>query len=92
MEKIGLGAKSNSNESKKNNLVDILTTADLMQFNDLFVKENIDLDMLKGLNDDEYMDIFREIGISTWGHRHQLKKAVQCSINNLGTKLQKNMN
>ena len=52
-----------------------------MQYNDLFVKENIDLDMLKGLNDDEYMDIFREIGISTWGHRHQLKKAVQCSIN-----------
>ena len=52
-----------------------------MQYNDLFVKENIDLDMLKGLNDDEYMDMFREIGISTWGHRHQLKKAVQCSIN-----------
>ena len=25
--------------------------------------------------------MFREIGISTWGHRHQLKKAVQCSIN-----------
>ena len=58
-----------------------MTTADQMQYNDLFVKENIDLDMLKGLNDDEYMDIFREIGISTWGHRHQLKKAVQCSIN-----------
>ena len=44
---------SNSNEPKKKNLVDILTTADLMQYNDLFVKENIDLDMLKGLNDDE---------------------------------------
>ena len=52
-----------------------------MQYNDLFIKENIDLDILRGLNDDEYMDMFREIGISTWGHRHQLKKAVQCSIN-----------
>ena len=51
-----------------------------MQYNDLFIKENIDLDILRGLNDDEYMDMFREIVISTWGHRHQLKKAVQCSI------------
>ena len=71
----------NSKESKKKNLVDILKTANLMQYNELFIRENIDLDILKGLNDDEYMDMFKEIGISTWGHWHQLKKAVQCSIN-----------
>ena len=71
---------NNTKEPKKKNLVDILKTANLMQYNELFIKENIDLDILKGLNDDEYMDMFREIGISTWGHRHQLKKAVQCSI------------
>ena len=33
--------------------------------------------MLKDLNDDEYMDMFKELGISTWGHRRMLKKAVQ---------------
>ena len=77
----------NSKEPKKKNLVDILKTANLMQYNDLFTKENIDLDILKGLNDDEYMDMFKEIGISTWGHRHKLKKAVQCSINETVTKV-----
>ena len=71
----------NSKGPKKKNLVDILKTANLMQYNALFIKENIDLDILKGLNDDECMDMFREIVISTWGHRHQLKKAVQCLIN-----------
>ena len=49
----------NSKEPKKKNLVlvDILKTANLMQYNALFIKENIDLDILKGLNDDEYMDM-----------------------------------
>ena len=55
----------NSKEPKKKNLVDILKTANLMQYNALFIKENIDLDIMKGLNDDEYMDMFKEIGPST---------------------------
>ena len=51
-----------------------------MNYNEVFINENIDLEMLKGLNDAEFNDMFKELGISTWGHRHQLKKAVQCFI------------
>ena len=51
----------NSKGPEKKNLVDILKTANLMQYNDLFIKENIDLDILKGLNDDECMDMFNPL-------------------------------
>ena len=36
--------------------------------------------MLSSLNDSEFMNMFRDIGISTWGHWHQLKKAVQTTL------------
>ena len=71
---------SNLNVSKKSNLVDVLKTTNLMQYDELFRKENIDLEMLQGLNDTEFMDMFKELGIMSWGHRHQSKKAVQSSI------------
>ena len=68
------------NRKPKKNLVDVLKNINLMQYSELFLKENIDLEMLKSLNDDEFMNMFRDIGISTWGHRHQLKKAVQNTL------------
>ena len=49
----------------------------MVQYNDLFMKENVDLEMLTKLTDGEYMDMFKELGINSWGHRHKLKKAVQ---------------
>ena len=47
-----------------------------MQYDELFRKENINLEILQGLNDREFMDMFKELGIMSWGHRHQLKKAI----------------
>ena len=47
------------NVSKKSsNLVDVLKTTNLMQYDELFRKQDIDLEMLKGLNDTEFMDMF----------------------------------
>ena len=47
------------NVSKKSsNLVDVLKTTNLMQYDELFRKQDIDLEMLKGLNDIEFMDMF----------------------------------
>ena len=72
---------TNSNVSNKsNNLVDVLKSTNLMQYEELLKKENIDLEILQGLNDTEFMDMFKELGIMSWGHRHQLKKGVQSFI------------
>ena len=62
---------TNSTVSKKsNNLVDVLKSTNLMQYDELFKNENIDLEMLQGLNDTEFMDMFKELGIMSWGHIH----------------------
>ena len=47
---------SNVNVSKE--IVDVLKTTNLMQCDELFRKQDIDLEMLKGLNDSKFMDMF----------------------------------
>ena len=43
----------------------------------VFKKENIDVEMLIDLDTDEFMNMTKELGITTWGHRQKLKKAIK---------------
>ena len=43
----------------------------------MFETEKIDLDMLLDLRDEEMMDMFKNIGIVSWGIRHKFKRAVE---------------
>ena len=43
----------------------------------LFVEENINMTMLLDLDTEEFMNMTKELGISTWGQRRNLKKAIE---------------
>ena len=58
-------------------LDEVLENAGLGRFRHLFDKENIDISMLLDLDTDEFMNMAKELGISSWGERRNLKKAVQ---------------
>ena len=49
----------------------------LETYKEVFDKEMIDLKMLLELNEGEFMEMVRDIGMIPWGHRHTLRKAVE---------------
>ena len=73
-----VGDVSNLIASNKSNLVEVFKTTNLMQYDELFRKDNIDLEMLQGLSD--FIDMFKELGLMSWGYKLQLKKALRSSI------------
>ena len=58
-------------------LGDVLESVGLEDFENVFISEHIDMEMLLDLGDEELMDMFRSIGIGAWGLRHNLKRALQ---------------
>ena len=54
----------------------VLESAGLSQFNDLFIEQCIDLEMLFDLKPEEFSNMLTSIGIIAWGHRHNLSRAV----------------
>ena len=53
---------------------DILKDLSMECYKELFDKNDIDLFMLQSLNEDEFLNMFQSIGITSWGHRLKLKK------------------
>ena len=50
-------------------LDDILKSVALAEYTGVFKKENIDVEMLIDLDTDEFMNMTKKLGITTWGHR-----------------------
>ena len=69
--------ENNSAKKGKTALEIILDNAGLMNYIDLFTKEDIDAEMLTDLNTDEFMNMTKELGIATWGQRRNLTKALE---------------
>ena len=59
------------------NISDLLKGLGIEKYKEVFDKEMIDLKMLLDLNEGEFMEMVRDIGIIPWGHRHTLRKAVE---------------
>ena len=54
-----------------------LKSNNLEKFACLFERENIDLKMLLDLTQEELLCMFKDLGISAWGDRHTLKRAIE---------------
>ena len=46
----------------------------------MFERENVDLAMFLQMKDTDYMDMFKDLGISAWGDRFKIKQAVRNSM------------
>ena len=56
---------------------DVLDAINLVEYKSLFEAEKINLAMLLDLRPDEFMEMFKDIGIVPWGHRRLLRKAIE---------------
>ena len=54
----------------------MLKTLNLCQYDELLEQERVDLDMMFKLKQEELMEMFRDIAILPWGHRHKIRKAL----------------
>ena len=66
-----------STDPPANELKNILEYAGLGAYLSLFVEENINMTMLLDLDTEEFKNMTKELGISTWGQRRNLKKAIE---------------
>lgn len=65
---------------REQTLNDLLKKENLEKCISLFERENVDLAMLLQMKDTDYMDMFKDLGISAWGNRFKIKKAVRNSM------------
>ena len=57
-------------------LAELLTENGLREYLQVFSTQKIDLEMLLNLEPDDFSEMFRDIGITPWGHRFKLRKAL----------------
>ena len=60
-----------------NNISDFLKSIGLEKYTNIFKDTDIDINVLLDLRTDEFMEMSRELGISSWAHRHKIKRAIE---------------
>ena len=68
---------SNVGPVRFSNLTEVLESLDLMKYDGVFRNENINLGMLLDLQVEEFNEMFKDIGINSWGHRRMIRKIIE---------------
>ena len=58
------------------NITEFLQSLQLEQYEELFEKEEIGLNILCLVKSEDIMDMIKEIGIKPWGHRYKIKAGI----------------